>query len=153
MFTQRDEYWMRRAIELAEKAAAQQEVPVGAILVLDDQVIGEGYNCSIMHHDPSAHAEMLALRQGAQQIKNYRLVDTTLYATLEPCSMCTGALVHARIQRLIFGAHDKKAGAVESNEKALDYSFLNHRVSYAGGLLADHCGTLLSRFFKERRRG
>ena len=151
MFTQRDQEWMQRAILLAEKAAAQQEVPVGAILVLNDQVIGEAYNCSIMHHDPSAHAEMLALRLGAQQIKNYRLLNTTLYATLEPCSMCAGALVHARVQRLVFGAHDRKAGAVESNEKALDYNFLNHRVVYAGGLLADQCGALLSQFFRERR--
>jgi tRNA(adenine34) deaminase len=151
MFTERDKYWMQHAIQLAEQAASQQEVPVGAVLVLDDQVIGEGFNCPIGQHDPSAHAEMVALRQGAQQIKNYRLLDTTLYVTLEPCIMCAGAMVHARIKRLVFGARDQKAGAIESHEKALDYGFLNHRVAYSGGLLADHCGGLLSNFFRQRR--
>jgi tRNA(adenine34) deaminase len=151
MFTDRDHFWMQRALQLAEKAGSEQEVPVGAILVLNDEVIGEGYNCPIQHHDPSAHAEIMALRRGAEQIKNYRLVDTTLYVTLEPCLMCAGAIVHARVGRLVFGAHDRKAGAIESHEKALDYPFLNHRVAYAGGLLAEQCGGLLSSFFQGKR--
>ncbi len=151
MFTDRDHHWMRYAIQLAEKAAAEQEVPVGAVLVLDDQIIGEGYNRPISHHDPSAHAEMIALREGAKRIGNYRLLNTTLYVTLEPCIMCAGAMVHARVKHLVFGAHDLKAGAIVTKTEALNLPFLNHSVAYTGGLLAEQCGGVLSNFFRERR--
>lgn len=151
MFSNRDQYWMQCALQLAEKAAAVNEVPVGAVLVLNDELIGEGFNCPITQHDPSAHAEMLALRAGAEHIGNYRLLNSTLYVTLEPCIMCAGAMVHARIKRLVFGAHDLKTGAISSMTNTLDLSFLNHRIDYAGGLLAEQCGGLLSNFFRERR--
>lgn len=151
MFTERDHYWMQRAIELADKAAQVGEVPIGALLVLNDEVVGEGYNRPIRHNDPTAHAEIIALRDAASRIGNYRLLDTTLYVTLEPCMMCAGAMVHARIKKLIFGATDPKAGAVISKASLLEQTFLNHRVEYAGGLLSDACGHLLSQFFKARR--
>ena len=150
-FSEKDEHWMRHALQLAERAAREQEVPVGAVLVLDDEIIGEGYNSPITHRDPSAHAEIIALRNGAKSISNYRLLNTTLYVTLEPCIMCAGAMVHARVQRLVFGAKDPKSGAIESASQVLDFPFLNHRVNYAGGLLADHCGRVLSNFFWDRR--
>ena len=151
MFTERDHFWMQYAIQLAKKAGEQQEVPVGAVLVFNDEVLAEGYNSPIAHCDPTAHAEIIAMRAGSQKLANYRLLNTTLYVTLEPCLMCAGAMVHARIQRLIFGAADPKSGAITSVAKALDSSFLNHRVSYTGGLLADQCGELLSSFFRDRR--
>lgn len=151
MFTDRDHHWMQYAIQLAEKAASQQEVPVGAVLVLNDEIIGEGYNCPITHQDATAHAEIMALREGAKRIGNYRLLDATLYVTLEPCIMCAGAMVHARIKRLVFGAYDGKSGAITSKTKALDLTFLNHSIDYAGGLLAEQGGGLLSNFFRERR--
>jgi tRNA(adenine34) deaminase len=151
MFSAKDEYWMQYAISLAEKAAAQQEVPVGAVLVQDDKMIAEGFNCPIGLHDPTAHAEIVALREGGKQLRNYRLLNSTLYVTLEPCVMCANAMVHARIKRLVFGAQDAKAGGVVSKVQALDLAHLNHRVEYAGGLLAEQCGGLLSRFFQERR--
>jgi tRNA(adenine34) deaminase len=143
--------WMERAIALAEQAAALDEVPVGAVLVLDNQVIGEGYNSPILHSDPSAHAEIMALRAGAKKIGNYRILDATLYVTLEPCMMCAGAMVHARIKSLVFGAYDAKAGAIISQYQALDAPFLNHKVSYSGGVMAEQCGSLLSRFFRGKR--
>lgn len=151
MQTERDVFWMRRAMELAKQGAEAGEVPVGAVLVLDDQVIGEGFNKSIVNHDPSAHAEMQALRAGAQFLNNYRLLNTTLYVTLEPCMMCAGAMVHARIKRLAYGAHDPKAGVIVSQLQLLDQPFLNHRVAYEGGVLAEECGALLSAFFRSRR--
>lgn len=151
MFTKDDEYWMQQALELAEQAAKAEEVPVGAILILDNEVIGEGYNRPISLADPTAHAEILALREGARKLNNYRLCDTSLYVTLEPCLMCVGAMVHARIKRLIFGAKDPKTGAVVSVVQALDFPFLNHKVTHAGGLLANECGILLSQFFQARR--
>ncbi|EKD73877.1 MAG: tRNA-specific adenosine deaminase [uncultured bacterium] len=150
MFSQDDTAWMQRAIRLAETAANNQEVPVGAVLVQDNHIIGEGWNCPISAHDPSAHAEMIALRQGAAAIKNYRLVDTTLYVTLEPCMMCVGAIVHARVKRVIYGASDPKTGAVTSVLQLGEFCF-NHRVNYVGGLLAEQCGALLQHFFRERR--
>ncbi|TAK71858.1 MAG: tRNA adenosine(34) deaminase TadA [Gammaproteobacteria bacterium] len=150
-FSDRDTFWMQRAIQLAELAAAQGEVPVGAVLVLEDEVIGEGHNRPISQQDPTAHAEMVALRAGAEKIGNYRLVNAMLYVTLEPCIMCAGAMVHARVKRVVYGASDPKAGAIVSRAKILDNSFLNHRVEYAGGLLAEQCGALLSRFFQARR--
>lgn len=152
MFSERDLFWMRRSIELARRASQQNEVPVGAQLVLNDQVIGEGWNCSISRNDPTAHAEIVALRTGAEKVSNYRLVNTTLYVTLEPCTMCAGAIVHARIKRLVFGAYDSKAGAIISAAHLLDQSFLNHQIEHTGGLLADECGCLLSNFFLAKRK-
>ncbi len=142
---------MQHAYQLAEHAAAIGEVPVGAVLVRNDEIIGEGYNQPISAQDPSAHAEIIALRQAAKTIQNYRLLNTTLYVTLEPCTMCAGAMVHARIERLIYGANEPRAGAVTSVAQCLDQPFLNHRVKHQSGLLAIPCGNLLSEFFKARR--
>ncbi|MBI3343861.1 MAG: tRNA adenosine(34) deaminase TadA [Gammaproteobacteria bacterium] len=147
-----DEHWMRHAITLAERAQEEGEVPVGAVLVLNDEIIGAGWNRPIAAHDPTAHAEIMALRAGAAKLGNYRLNDTTLYVTLEPCVMCSGAMVHARIKRLVFGANDPKAGAIKSVFNILDSARLNHRVEYAGGILAEECGGMLSRFFEARRK-
>lgn len=143
--------WMQHALKLAERAQQEGEVPVGAVLVLNDEIIGEGWNRPIAAHDPTAHAEIMALRAGAAKLGNYRLNDTTLYVTLEPCVMCAGAMVHARIKRLVFGANDPKAGAIKSVFNILDSARLNHRVEYVGGILADECGAILSRFFEARR--
>ena len=151
MFSDRDLFWMQRALQLAALAASQDEVPVGAVLVLDDQVIGEGFNRPISLHDPTAHAEIMALRAAAKNIENYRLIDATLYVTLEPCIMCAGAIVHARIKQLIYGASDLKAGAIMSRAQVLDKPFLNHRTMHKGGLLADQCSEILSQFFKAKR--
>lgn len=146
-----DEIFMRRALELAREGAAAGEVPVGAVLVLDNQIIGEGFNAPISGHDPSAHAEIQALRKGAATIGNYRLLNSTLYVTLEPCMMCAGAMVHARIQRLVYAATDPKAGVIKSKMQLLEQPFLNHRVSYEGGVLERECGSLLTDFFRSRR--
>ena len=153
MFSERDQYWMARAFELAQEAGAAGEVPVGALLVLDDNLIGVGANRPIGLCDPSAHAEILALRAGAHAINNYRLLNTTLYVTLEPCLMCVGAIVHARVGRVVFGAFDTKAGAVESVFQLGGTDRLNHRVVYEGGLMAEKCGEILSEFFRTRRKG
>jgi tRNA(adenine34) deaminase len=142
---------MQQALYLAEKAALLNEVPVGAVLVFDNKVIAEGHNAPISHQDPSAHAEILALRTGAKYLNNYRLPKTTLYVTLEPCLMCAGALVHARIERLVFGAFDQRAGAICSCSGILDASFLNHRVTYTSGVLAAQSAQLLQAFFRARR--
>lgn len=147
-----DEQWMQHALNLAERAAQLNEVPVGAVLVLDNKVIGEGYNQPIASHDPTAHAEVIAMRAGAERIGNYRLIESCLYVTLEPCLMCAGAMVHARIKKLVFGAHDPKAGAIESKVNALTHDFLNHKVHYVGGVCGKECGSVLSRFFQERRK-
>jgi tRNA(adenine34) deaminase len=147
----RDTFWMEKALILAKQAAHQNEVPVGAVVVLNDQVVGQGYNFSITRHDPTAHAEIMALRAAAQHLGNYRILHATLYVTLEPCVMCAGAMVHARIKRLVYGACDPKTGAITSVARTLDLPFLNHRVDHCGGLLAGPCGALLSQFFKERR--
>lgn len=143
--------FMRHALSLAKHAAANNEVPVGAVLVHNNEIIAQAGNAPISRNDPCAHAEILALRQGAESIKNYRLVNTTLYVTLEPCMMCAGAMVHARIGRLVYGASDLKTGVIHSRMQFLDQSFLNHRISYQGGVLGDECGSLLSEFFKSRR--
>lgn len=150
--TEKDIFFMREALQLAQTAALQQEVPVGAIVVADDQIVGSGHNRPIAMRDPSAHAEMLALRQAAQQLNNYRLPQVTLYVTLEPCLMCLGAMLHARIQRLVFGAPDAKTGAVISLFQVLHEPQLNHKITYTSGILADECGTILSEFFKARRK-
>lgn len=146
-----DIVWLGKALELAKRAERSGEVPVGAVLVLNDHVIGEGWNQSISAHDPTAHAEIIAVRQAAQQLQNYRLLDTTLYVTLEPCAMCATAIVHARIKRLVFGAYDSKAGAIESVLSILKERHFNHRVQYKGGLLADECSNLLRGFFQRKR--
>ncbi len=146
-----DPYWMHQALELAKKAKAQGEVPVGAVLVLDNKIIGEGWNQPIGSLDPTAHAEVLALRQGALYLNNYRLMNTTLYVTLEPCAMCAGAMLHARVQRLVFGAFDPKSGAAGSLCNLLQDPRLNHQTILEGGILAEECGALLRNFFKERR--
>jgi tRNA(adenine34) deaminase len=146
-----DASWMRYALTLASRAAARGEVPVGAVLVRDGEILGEGWNRPISDHDPSAHAEMVALRAAARKAGNYRLPGTTLYVTLEPCVMCAGAIVHARISRLVFGTRDPKAGAVDSVYDVIARPRLNHVVQWSGGVLEVECGDLLRTFFRERR--
>ena len=146
-----DAEFMRRALELARAAAARGEVPVGALLVRSDEVLGEGANCPIGTHDPTAHAEIHALRAAGAHVGDYRLPGTTLYVTLEPCIMCASALVHARVSRVVFGAWDPKAGAAGSLTDVFNIAGLNHRVDVFGGVLAEECGTLLSGFFRQRR--
>lgn len=148
-----DEHWMRQALVLAERAADVGEVPVGAVIVKDDAIIAEGFNRPISDHDPSAHAEMVAIRAAGQRLDNYRLPGCTLYVTLEPCVMCAGAIVHARVQRLVFGAWDPKAGAVSSVYDVLSRPRLNHELEWTGNVLADECGDILKRFFRQRRAG
>ncbi|MDE8557145.1 tRNA adenosine(34) deaminase TadA [Pantoea agglomerans] len=148
---QQDEYWMRHALSLARRAWEQGEVPVGAVLVQNDRVIGEGWNRPIGQHDPTAHAEIMALRQGGKILKNYRLLDTTLYVTLEPCVMCAGAMVHSRISRLVYGAHDIKSGAAGSLLDVLGHPGMNHQVELHSGVLAEECAAMLSDFFRMRR--
>ena len=142
---------MRLALDLAKRAEAQNEVPVGAVIVHNDTLIAEAYNQSIADHDPTAHAEIVALRQAGQTLQNYRLCDTTLYVTLEPCAMCLGAMIHARIARLVFGAYDQKSGAVESAFSLFDQVHFNHQFKWQGGVLEQECSTMLSAFFKRRR--
>lgn len=146
-----DLFWMQRALELAQKAQSLGEVPIGAVLVKDDQIIGEGYNTPIGRHDPTAHAEIMALRDAAQRLGNYRLLNTTLYVTIEPCIMCAGALVHARIKEVVFGAAEPRTGAGGSVFDILQSSKLNHQVSIRSGVMAEECVTLLQEFFKQRR--
>lgn len=146
-----DENWMRYALQLAQRAALQGEVPVGAVLVQDDNILGEGWNQPISLNDPSAHAEMLAMRAAGQAAANYRLPNTTLYVTLEPCSMCAGAMIHARIARVVFGAYDPKTGAAGSLFSVLNDPRHNHQVQISGGVLAEECAELLRTFFRERR--
>ncbi len=142
---------MREALALAAEGASLGEVPVGALLVQNGEIIGRGFNCPISRHDPSAHAEMVAIRAAAQSLENYRLPGSTLYVTLEPCSMCAGLIVHARINRVVFGATEPKAGVVQSRGQFFIQDFLNHRVLVEGGVLAQECSTMLSEFFKARR--
>ncbi len=148
---EQDEHWMREALSLAALGAAVGEVPVGAIVVCDGQIVGRGYNSPIGRTDPCAHAEILALREAARTLDNYRLVDCDLYVTLEPCPMCAGALVHSRIRKLIFGAAEPKAGAIISRDCFLGRDNLNHQVEMVSGILADECSTMLSAFFRRRR--
>lgn len=147
----RDQAWMRRALELADAAEAEGEVPVGAVLVLGEEVIGEGWNRPIAAHDATAHAEVQAIRAAGQKLGNYRLTGSTLYVTLEPCVMCVGAIVHARIGRLVFGAHDPKTGAIVSRFDLLSGDRHNHAVEVLGGVLEHDCGERLRRFFRARR--
>jgi len=146
-----DEAWMGRALQLAGQAAAAGEVPVGAVVVLDGQEIGAGFNAPITGCDPTAHAEIKALRSAARGVQNYRLPGATLYVTLEPCTMCVGAIVHSRISRLVYGATEPKAGAVESARQMLQDGHLNWQVSATGGVLAGQCGDIIQRFFASRR--
>ena len=143
--------WMQYALSLADKAEQQGEIPVGAVLVQGDKVLGEGWNQSITLSDPSAHAEMMALRAAAKTINNYRLPNTTLYVTLEPCPMCAGLLVHSRVERLVFGAYDNKTGAAGSVMDLCRHSVLNHQLVVEGGVMAAECGAKLSDFFRMRR--
>lgn len=147
----RDEAYMRRALELARHAEEAGEVPVGALVVLNDEVIGEGWNQPIVSHDPSAHAEIVALRAAASRMRNYRIPDAVLYVTLEPCTMCAGAIVQARIARVVYGAADPKSGAAGSVFNLLESPSLNHRAQVAGGVLAKECGRNLKAFFQGRR--
>jgi tRNA(adenine34) deaminase len=146
-----DEYWMGEALRLAEEARVAGEVPVGAVLVFDGRAIGRGYNSPISSQDPTAHAEMLALREAARATGNYRLTGTTMYVTLEPCPMCAGALVHARVSRLVFGSRDLRFGGVRSKFGIADSALLNHQVEVVEGVLAVECVELLRDFFGGRR--
>jgi tRNA(adenine34) deaminase len=148
---QLDDGYMRRAMALAAQGEALGEVPVGAVIVRAGEIIGEGFNQPITSHDPSAHAEVVAIRQAAKREQNYRLVNTTLYVTLEPCTMCVGALVHARIARLVFGTTEPKAGAVVSKSRLLESEFFNHQMECVGGVCASDCQQQLSDFFRRRR--
>ena len=142
---------MRAALAEAEKAAGEGEIPVGAVIVVNGEIVATGRNCSVATSDPSAHAEIIALREAGSGLGNYRLPDATLYVTLEPCVMCTGAIVQARLKRVVFGAYDEKAGALGSVEDLSDSRALNHRFEINGGLLADECSELLRAFFAARR--
>ncbi|HHF0443163.1 TPA: tRNA adenosine(34) deaminase TadA [Haemophilus influenzae] len=147
-----DEKMMRYALELADKAEALGEIPVGAVLVDDARnIIGEGWNLSIVQSDPTAHAEIIALRNGAKNIQNYRLLNSTLYVTLEPCTMCAGAILHSRIKRLVFGASDYKTGAIGSRFHFFDDYKMNHTLEITSGVLAEDCSQKLSTFFQKRR--
>lgn len=146
-----DEFFMREALALAQQAWQMGEVPVGAVVVHEGKIIGRGANAPISRHDPSAHAEMLALRDAAQYLSNYRLPEVSLYVTLEPCAMCAGAIMHARVSRLVFGASDPKTGAAGSVLNLFDEPRLNHHTEIQGGVLAAECGAMLSAFFAERR--
>lgn len=146
-----DSDWMRRALELAARAEAEGEVPVGALVVRDDQVLGEGWNQPVALRDPTAHAEVLALRAAAQKLGDYRLSGATLYVTLEPCPMCAAAVTHARIARLVFGAWDPRQGAAGSAFNLVAADAMNHRVDAFGGVMSEECGAVLKRFFEARR--
>lgn len=148
---QQDQRFMREALRLAEQGAALGEVPVGAVLVQDGEIIGRGFNSPISLNDPSAHAEVQAIRAAATQLQNYRLPDTTLYVTLEPCHMCAGLIIHARIARVVFAAHEPRAGAVASQGCFFSQSFLNHRVDISAGVLAAESAQMLKDFFRARR--
>ena len=145
------EHWMRRALELAALAAQREEVPVGAVVVRDGELLGEGFNQVITAADPSAHAEIVALRDAAARVGNYRLPGAILYVTLEPCTMCAGALVHARIAELVFAAREPRAGVVCSTCQLLDEPWYNHKVSWQEGVLATESAALLQAFFRARR--
>jgi tRNA(adenine34) deaminase len=150
--TQTDIEFMQLALDLAREAANNGEVPVGAIVVKNGAIIGRGANTPIQHHDPTAHAEIIAMRQAAAFLGNYRLVDCALYVTLEPCAMCAGAMQHARIAKLVFGANDPKTGACGSVVNLMNEPKLNHHTEVVGGVLAEECGVILSNFFKQRRK-
>jgi tRNA(adenine34) deaminase len=145
------EAWMREAISEARIAESEGEVPVGAILLLNEKIIGRGHNSPIQKHDPTAHAEILALRQAAFYCKNYRLPGSILIVTVEPCIMCVGTMIHARVEEVIYGAADPKAGAIKSQFQLAESSLLNHRIRVTAGVLEQECGSLLKSFFASRR--
>ncbi|MEO8075795.1 MAG: tRNA adenosine(34) deaminase TadA [Acidobacteriota bacterium] len=147
-----DERFMRAALEQAVEGQRRGEVPVGAVVVLDGIVIGEGFNQPIGSHDPTAHAEVMALRDAGRRVANYRLSGATMYVTLEPCQMCVGAMIHARIARLVYGPPEPKAGAIESAMRAHEHPALNHRLEATGGVLEAECRSLLQEFFRDRRK-
>lgn len=147
-----DYAFMREALALADIAAEQDEVPVGAVIVHEGKVLASGFNRPIVGHDASAHAEINAIRAAGAMTDNYRLADCTLYVTLEPCTMCLGAMIHARIKRLVFAANEPRAGAVESQLKLLDQTFFNHRIQWRGGVLAAESAEKLKHFFKQKRK-
>lgn len=152
MNTEQDERWMVRALELAAEAESHGEVPVGAVVVCEGKLVGEGFNQPIRAHDPSAHAEIMALRTAAANVENYRLPGCDLYVTIEPCAMCAGALVHARIRTLVFGAREPRAGAVLSQNRLLDADYMNHKVIVREGVMAGECSALISGFFRQKRQ-
>lgn len=147
-----DAAWMERALEQAELAAAAGEVPIGALVVKDGEIIGQGHNRNLLDNDPTAHAEIVALRQAAARLGNHRLLGCTMVATVEPCSMCAGALIHARIARLVYGASDPKAGAVGSTVQVINHPSLNHRMEVTAGVLASKCSEVLQKFFRQKRQ-
>lgn len=151
MPTANDLNWMQAALALAAKAESLGEVPVGAVVVKDNQIVGEGWNHPISGNDPTAHAEIMALRNAAQRLENYRLTGCTLYVTIEPCTMCAGAMIHSRIARLVYGASEPKAGVVASNGQLLDGEHFNHRLDYEGGVMGEACSEIISGFFQRRR--
>ena len=146
-----DAFWMERALELARAAAAAGDVPVGAIIVKDGQIVGEGRNRNLLDTDPTAHAEMIALRQAASRVGNHRLAGAVMFATIEPCAMCAGAMIHARLQRLVYGASDPKAGAAGSVLEVINHPRLNHQMVVTSGVLADQCSEILQEFFRKKR--
>ena len=146
-----DELWMEEALRCAQRAREAGEVPVGAVVVADGRIVGRGWNRILTDSDPTAHAEIIALREAGATVGNHRLGDCELFATIEPCAMCAGALVHARIRRLVYGADDPKAGAVRSVVQVLNHPQMNHRIEVRGGVLAGRCAELLQDFFRKRR--
>ena len=147
-----DAAWMERALEQAALAAEAGEVPVGALVIKDGEIIGRGHNRNLLDNDPTAHAEIVALRQAAARVGNHRLTGCTMVATIEPCSMCAGALIHARIARLVYGASDPKAGAAGSTLQVINHPGLNHRMEVTAGVLADKCSEILQKFFRQKRQ-
>ncbi len=147
-----DELWMEEALREAARAQARGEVPVGAVVVCDGRIVGRGGNCNIAQADPTAHAEVVALRQAAEQVGNHRLIDCQIFVTIEPCPMCAGALVNARLKRLVYGADDPKAGAVRSVVPVVNHPGLNHNMEVTGGVLAARCAEILKSFFAEKRK-
>jgi len=147
-----DERWMEEALREAQRAAAAGEVPVGAVVVSEERIVGRGGNRNLADNDPTAHAEIVALREAARAVGNHRLPDCEMFSTIEPCAMCAGALVHARLRRLVFGADDPKAGAVRSVLQVLNHPRLNHQMEVTAGVLAARCSELLQSFFEEKRK-
>ena len=146
-----DDEFMRRAMVLAEQAAAVGEVPVGALVVKDGEIIAEGYNQPIISCDPTGHAEIIAMRNACAALQNYRLSGCDLYVTIEPCTMCVGAMIHARIGRIVFGAREPRAGALQSQLRLMDENHYNHSIEWQGGVLAEECGEIISSFFRRKR--
>ncbi|WP_084349722.1 tRNA adenosine(34) deaminase TadA [Moraxella oblonga] len=151
-FDNDDKHFMQIALDLATQGAKLGEVPVGAVIVLDNQIIGQGFNCPICEKDSTAHAEILAIRRACKTLDNYRLMGATLYVTLEPCTMCLGAIVHSRIERVVFGTNEPKSGVVISQEKFAEKRYFNHYLMIEGGLFAEQSKAILQGFFKERRK-